>query len=172
MASFRCYDKSDVIATLILTNFHLYISYTTVVAIFPHLCLWRRSLCSNMGGIDPEKLYRATLNNHRRSKRFHWDRSLVKKRHWNEFPPFLFITRGKDFIQLKMLQLGRSNWFNRCLRIFGSFFEYFQSLKLGIYFKLWKLHGKILDLGVVEIENMKGIISRQITDSHYEMPPA
>ena len=71
-----------------------------------------------------------------------------------------------------MPQLGRSNWFNRCLRIFGSFFEYFQSLKLGIYFKLWKLHGKILDLGVVEIENMKGIISRQITDSHYEVPPA
>ena len=34
---------------------------TTVVAIFPKLCLWRRSLCSNLGGIDPEKLYRATL---------------------------------------------------------------------------------------------------------------
>ena len=36
-------------------------SNTTVVAIFPKLCLWRRSLCSNSGGIDPEKLYRATL---------------------------------------------------------------------------------------------------------------
>ena len=36
-------------------------SNTTVVAIFPKLCLWRRSLCSNLGGIDPEKLYRATL---------------------------------------------------------------------------------------------------------------
>ena len=68
------------------------LSYTTVVPIFPYLCLWRRSLCSNVGGIDPEKLYRATLNNHRRSKRFHWDRSLVKKSHWNEFPPFLSIT--------------------------------------------------------------------------------
>ena len=34
---------------------------TTVVAIFPKHCLWRRSLCSNLGGIDPEKLYRATL---------------------------------------------------------------------------------------------------------------
>ena len=33
----------------------------TVVAIFPNLCLWRRNLCSNLGGIDPEKLYRATL---------------------------------------------------------------------------------------------------------------
>ena len=32
-----------------------------MVAIFPNLCLWRRSLCSNLGGIDPEKLYRATL---------------------------------------------------------------------------------------------------------------
>ena len=35
---------------------------TIVVAIFPKHCLWRRSLCSNLGGIDPEKLYRATLN--------------------------------------------------------------------------------------------------------------
>ena len=34
---------------------------TTVVAIFPKLFLWRRSLCSNLGGIGPEKLYRATL---------------------------------------------------------------------------------------------------------------
>ena len=24
--------------------------------------LWRRSLCSNLGGIGPEKLYQATLN--------------------------------------------------------------------------------------------------------------
>ena len=38
------------------------LSNTTVVAIFPKLCLWRRSLCSNLGGIDPEKLYRATLS--------------------------------------------------------------------------------------------------------------
>ena len=37
------------------------LSNTTVVAIFPKLCLWRRSLCSNLGGIDPEKLYRSTL---------------------------------------------------------------------------------------------------------------
>ena len=32
-----------------------------MVSIFPNLCLWRRSLRSNLGGIDPEKLYRATL---------------------------------------------------------------------------------------------------------------
>ena len=37
------------------------LSITTVVAIFPKLCLWRRSLCSNLGGIGLEKLYRATL---------------------------------------------------------------------------------------------------------------
>ena len=37
------------------------LSNTTVVAIFPKLCLWRRSLCSNLGGIGPGKLYRATL---------------------------------------------------------------------------------------------------------------
>ena len=36
------------------------LSNTTVVAIFPNLCLWRRSWCSKLGGIDPEKLYRAT----------------------------------------------------------------------------------------------------------------
>ena len=32
-----------------------------MVLIFPNLCLWRRSLRSNLGGIDPDKLYRATL---------------------------------------------------------------------------------------------------------------
>ena len=37
------------------------LSNTTVVAIFPKLCSWRRSLCSNFGGIGSEKLYRATL---------------------------------------------------------------------------------------------------------------
>ena len=37
------------------------LSKTTVVEMFPNLCLWRRSLCSNLRGIDPEKLYRATL---------------------------------------------------------------------------------------------------------------
>ena len=33
-----------------------------MVAVFPKLCLWRRSLRLNLGGIDPEKLYRATLS--------------------------------------------------------------------------------------------------------------
>ena len=45
MASFRCYDNSDVIVTLTMTNFHL---NTTVVAIFPNACLWRRSLYSDL----------------------------------------------------------------------------------------------------------------------------
>ena len=40
------------------------LSNTTVVTIFPTLCLWQRSLCSNLGGIGPEKLYRATLKGH------------------------------------------------------------------------------------------------------------
>ena len=31
-------------------------------AFFPKLCLWRRNLCSNLGGIGLEKLYRATLS--------------------------------------------------------------------------------------------------------------
>ena len=38
------------------------LSNTTVGAIFPKLCLWRRSLCSNLEGIGLEKLYRATLS--------------------------------------------------------------------------------------------------------------
>ena len=50
MASSRCHDNSDVIVTLIISNFHLYL-----------IQLWGRSLCSNLGGIDPEKPYRATL---------------------------------------------------------------------------------------------------------------
>ena len=33
-----------------------------MVLIFPNLRLRRRSLRSNLGGIDPEKLYRATLS--------------------------------------------------------------------------------------------------------------
>ena len=38
------------------------LSDKTVVAIFPNLWLWRHSLCLNLEGIDPEKLYRATLS--------------------------------------------------------------------------------------------------------------
>ena len=45
MGSFRCYDSSNVIATLMMTNFHL---NTTDIAIFPNVCLWRRSLCSDL----------------------------------------------------------------------------------------------------------------------------
>ena len=32
-----------------------------LMVIFPNLCEWRRRLCSNSGGIDPEKSHRATL---------------------------------------------------------------------------------------------------------------
>ena len=45
MGSFRCYDSSNVIATLMMANFHL---NTTDVAIFPNVCLWRCSLCSDL----------------------------------------------------------------------------------------------------------------------------
>ena len=38
------------------------LSNAIAVAIFPSLCLRRRRLCSNLGGIDPEKLYRTTLS--------------------------------------------------------------------------------------------------------------
>ena len=40
------------------------LSSTTVVAIFSKLCLWRRRLCSNLGGIGPGKLYRASLSSY------------------------------------------------------------------------------------------------------------
>ena len=36
------------------------LSKTTVLLISPNLCKWRRSSRSHLGGIDPEKLYRAT----------------------------------------------------------------------------------------------------------------
>ena len=45
MVSFRCYDNFNVISIQIVTNFHL---STTVMAIFPNVCLWQRSLCSNL----------------------------------------------------------------------------------------------------------------------------
>ena len=60
MASCRCYDSSDVIAILIMTNFPLYLIQLWW-QFFPNACLWRRSLCSNLAGIDSEKLYRATF---------------------------------------------------------------------------------------------------------------
>ena len=45
------------------------LSSTTVVAILiPNLCLWRRCLCSNLGGIDFGKLYRATSTRRRRQR--------------------------------------------------------------------------------------------------------
>ena len=39
-----------------------FLSNTTVVTIFPNLCIWRRSLYSTLGGIDPEKLASSHLN--------------------------------------------------------------------------------------------------------------
>ena len=52
----------DAVATLIITNFHLYLIQLWW-QFFPKLCLWRPSLFSNLGGIGLEKLYRATLSN-------------------------------------------------------------------------------------------------------------
>ena len=37
------------------------LSNTAVVVVFPSLCQWQRSLCSNLGGIDPEKPLRAVF---------------------------------------------------------------------------------------------------------------
>ena len=48
---------------LVHNNF-LYLSNPAVAVIFPNLCWWQRTLCSNTGGIDPEKKKpsRHTLN--------------------------------------------------------------------------------------------------------------
>ena len=60
MASFRCYDNSDVVATLIMKNFYLYL-----IQLWWQFCQMfvygDGSLCSNLAGIDPEKLYRGTF---------------------------------------------------------------------------------------------------------------
>ena len=39
-------------------------SNTTVVVIFPNLCLWRRSLCSNLGRSDPGQTVSSHLKKH------------------------------------------------------------------------------------------------------------
>ena len=70
-------------------------SNTIVVAIFPNLCLWRRSLCSNLGGIDPEKLYRTTLNTNKKSVTFELisslSFSLIFPNGLKVLPVYLFI---------------------------------------------------------------------------------
>ena len=48
------------IVTLIITNFHLCLIQLRWI-FFPNLWFWRRSVYSNLGGIDPEKLYRAAI---------------------------------------------------------------------------------------------------------------
>ena len=63
MQSFRCCDNSDFIATLIIKNFHLYLIQLWW-QFFQIFCLWRRNLFSNLGGIHPEKLYRATIKDY------------------------------------------------------------------------------------------------------------
>ena len=58
MASFRCYDNCDVIATLIITNFHLHLMQLWWKR-FPNRCFG--GLCSKLGGIDPKKPYGTTF---------------------------------------------------------------------------------------------------------------
>ena len=79
------------------------LSNTTVVVIFPKLCLWRRSLSSNLGGIDLEKLYRATLKlSCRKSfKIFSW-------KYW-------FLGRGKTLSSWR--KTSRSKEENPCKKI-------------------------------------------------------
>ena len=61
MASFRCSDNSDVIATLIITNFHLYLIQLWC-QFFQIFVYGDVVYAQTWEGINPEKLYRATLN--------------------------------------------------------------------------------------------------------------
>ena len=45
---------------LIITNFHLYLIQLWW-QFFQNFVLWRRSLCSNLGGIGPEKRYQNSV---------------------------------------------------------------------------------------------------------------
>ena len=58
------------------------LSNTTFVTIFPYLCLWRRSLCSNLVDIDSEKLDRTSLV------------ASVTQRRYSQFPWSPLITPG------------------------------------------------------------------------------
>ena len=49
------------IPTVITTNFHLNLIQLWWQLLISNVCLWRRSLRSNLASIDPEKLYRATF---------------------------------------------------------------------------------------------------------------
>ena len=90
------------------------LSNTTVMAVFPNLCLLRRSLCSNLGGIDPEKLYRATLMRlylfHMCSVYFLWSilpveaTDLLLKFLGADVAMNLFIGRGRQVNTPKMWQ--------------------------------------------------------------------
>ena len=61
MASFGCYDNFDVIATRIITNFHLYL--IQLLWQFFQMFVYGVVVYAqkNFTGIDPEKLYRATF---------------------------------------------------------------------------------------------------------------
>ena len=47
-----------------------YLSKTAAVVILPNLCLWWRSLCSNLGGVHPEKHHWVTIAAKHRAESF------------------------------------------------------------------------------------------------------
>ena len=87
------------------------LSNTTVVAIFPKLCLWRRSLFSNLGGIDPEKLYRATLNATPQS------RGALSQDHWMVTKQ---VNHKTDHATLLLVDLKYKHSFKQELDILGE----------------------------------------------------
>ena len=108
MASFRCYDNSDVIATLIITNFHLYL-----------IQLWWQFFQIFVYGdvvyaqtwevLTLDKLYRATLRN-----------IAFRQRNRKNFVCELFICRFRfilfAFFSSKISRsIDGSEKYNRCV---------------------------------------------------------
>ena len=81
------------------------LSNSTVVAFFPKLCLWRRSLCSNLRGIDPEKLYRATLKESKNE--MNCGSCSQKSSSWTWWPTTLF-TRTSFETTFSISERGRT----------------------------------------------------------------
>ena len=101
------------------------------MSIFPNLCLWRRSLRSNLVGIDLEKLYRATLKPTLSAKTGRFDTNssieIAKKfrspqvwQVWNEREQekhfgWIFLLLYAMFVKLFTTQLNKIVSKRRCI---------------------------------------------------------
>ena len=84
-----------------------------MVLIFPNLCLWRRSLRSNLGGIDFEKLYRVTLKHVSTYNIFNWLQVPPSIPHF----PQLFNLGGGDLASFIQPQVAQTQYGRERLKI-------------------------------------------------------